>query len=152
MTALFDPQPIISPEQAAADRAAFLEMAKDPIFQKTVWQRKRLKPTEPPKPSEGIIPRGDTAEKIERAQELRDAGWSDKAIAKEVNISNQTITRYLGPNQNTRTQRLSKAESERRIALAIHQRREGRSQAEIAAALDVSQQTVCNWFKARGIA
>lgn len=80
--AILDPQPIISPEQAAKDKAWTEEAIELGYLRKTPTRKR---------PNSGTPP-----ETIERAARLRREGLPDTEIAKQLGISDKTILRHLG--------------------------------------------------------
>lgn len=125
--ALTDPTPAINPQQAEYDRRRFMELHANTApaaMRRDNW--------------------------IDQARGLRDAGWSDTAIARELHHSRHMIVRHLGPPEY-KHRWMPKHERERKINRAIEMWADGHTKAEIARTVGVRYQTVQGWFKARGI-
>lgn len=122
--ALIDPVPCISPQQAEWDKRKFMAM------------------------------HGNTAsgcEWINEALRLRESGWSDAAIARELHKSHKTIVNHLGRSERKGAGRMPEHERQEKIARAIEMWAGGHTLADIAKATGVRYQTASNWLKSRGL-
>lgn len=140
---IIDPAPLISIEQAAADRAYFMQMAareKKPEPSKAQIRREQLSNK-----------RKEFAAKIDRAEQLREQGTPDTRIATLVGIAPKTITKYLGPT-GAKCAPLPEAERKLKQRTARMMRQQGASFAEIGRVLGVTKQGVRLWFQDDGVA
>lgn len=130
--ALFDPAPLISPEQAAADAEWVRQHVADGTLRAATKRRSKTEQAVLRERGYRLLDEGhkaqdvaaslrvspktvynwinDRAERppgIDRAKELRDQGWTDSRIADELKISRQTIRKYLGPSPHHKFERTS---------------------------------------------
>ena len=144
MTAhIFDPKPLISPEQAAADRAAFLEISRQ--------YRPKREPQAKPKERTGptLAERRETTRiNLKEAERLRAEGVTDHAISAGLGISRSTIRRYLGPPPHRKG--VEHPERKNLEPQARHLRGQGWSYRRIGREIGVHHWTVQTWVEGAG--